>query len=300
MEVGIITRNPNSWSSSQLIKAFQSLGCNIVPFKFSDIVSFIGSKRIQLFVKDVELVDRFSAIVVRPFGRVSLDQAIFRIDLLYALQDHGVLVINSPSAIEKCVDKFRSLYILKLHGLPVPETIVSERPSQALKLIDRLRIEDVVIKPMFGSRGHGSTRVRVRDRDILWEVIRSMTFVRRTVYAQKFIPHKGVDIRVFVLGDRVLASMYRIAPEGGWKTNVARGGKPIAIDKLDPLVEDIAIKAAKTLECDVAGVDIASTAQGLYVFEVNSQPGWRGLQEAHPEINIAKEIARYIIDKVKK
>ncbi|MEM1646022.1 MAG: RimK family alpha-L-glutamate ligase [Ignisphaera sp.] len=300
MEVGIITRNPNSWSSSQLIKAFQSLGCNVVPFKFNDIVALIDSDRIKIFVKDIDLVERLSVVVIRPFGRVSLDQAIFRIDLLYALEDHGVSVVNKPSAIEKCVDKFRSLYLLKLHGIPVPKTIVSERPSQALKLIDSLGIHDVVIKPMFGSRGHGSTKVRVRDRDILWEVLRSMTFVRRTIYAQKFVPHKGVDIRAFVLGDRVLAAMYRIAPGGFWKTNVARGGKPIKIDKLDPAVEDIAVKAARILECDVAGVDIASTSQGLYVFEVNSQPGWRGLQEAHPEIDIAKEIARYIIEKAKK
>ncbi|MCC6016030.1 MAG: RimK family alpha-L-glutamate ligase [Desulfurococcaceae archaeon] len=298
MNIGIITRNPNSWSSSNLIKAFESLGHSVLPFKFSDIIAYISQNGLKLLVKGIDIVESLSAVVVRPFGRVSLDQAIFRIDLLYALQDHGVAVFNKPSAIEKCVDKFRSLYLLKMYGVPVPETLVTERCSLALRAVDMFRFKDVVIKPMFGSRGHGSARVR--DRDVLWEIIRSITFIRKTAYIQKFVPHKGVDIRVFVLGDRVLAAMYRIAPEGSWKTNIARGGKPSRIDKLDPLIEEVAVKAAKVLECDIAGVDIADTKEGIYVFEVNSQPGWRGLQEAFPEIDIAKEIAKYIVDKVKK
>jgi len=298
MIIGIITRNPNSWSSSHLIKAFESQGCTVLPFRFSDIVAYVARDKLKLFVKDMDIIENLTAVVVRPFGRVSLDQAIFRIDLLYAMQDYGLAVFNKPSAIEKCVDKFRSLYLLKMHRLPVPETLVTERCSLALRTVDMFGFKDVVIKPMFGSRGHGSTRVR--DKDILWEVIRSITFVRRTAYIQKFVPHKGVDIRVFVLGDRVLAAMYRVAPVGSWKTNIARGGKPSRIDKLDPSIEEIAIKAAKILDCDIAGVDIAETSQGVYVFEVNSQPGWRGLQEAFPEIDIAKEIASYIINKVKR
>lgn len=298
MIIGIITRNPNSWSSSHLIKAFQSQGCHVIPFRFNDIVAYVGRDKLKLFVRDMNIIDMLSAVVVRPFGRVGLDQAIFRIDLLYAMQDHGIAVFNKPSAIERCVDKFRSLYLLKMHGIPVPETLVAERCSCTLRAVERLGFNDVVIKPMFGSRGHGSARVR--DRDILWEIVRSVTFIRKTAYLQKFVPHRGVDIRVFVLGDRVLAAMYRRAPDGYWKTNIARGGRPARIDKLNSLVEEVAIKATKVLECDIAGVDIAETPQGLYVFEVNSQPGWRGLQETFPEINIAEEIAKYVIDKVKK
>ena len=298
--IGLITRNPNSWASSNLIRAFQSLGCRVKTFRFRDIVAYINGS-IKIFVDEENILEKLSAVVVRPFGRVSLDQAIFRIDLLYAIQEQGIPVFNRPEAIERCVDKFRALYILSQHGIPTPRTIVTERSSLAMRSISKLgETPYIVIKPMFGSRGHGSTRVRVRDRDVLWEIVRALTFTRHVAYLQEFIPHGGVDIRAFVLGDRVLAAMYRIAPRGEWKTNVARGGSPRRIDKLDPEAEEIAIKAAKILHCDIAGVDIAYANGKYYVFEVNSQPGWRGLQTAFPEIDIALEIAKYVVEKSKK
>uniref|UniRef100_A0A7C2VPE1 RimK family alpha-L-glutamate ligase n=1 Tax=Ignisphaera aggregans TaxID=334771 RepID=A0A7C2VPE1_9CREN len=300
MNIGIVTRNPGSFCSSQLIKAFQSLGHSVTTFRFGEVVALIDTDRLKLLVRGIDIIESLSAVVVRPFGRSSLDQAIYRIDLLYALQENGIAVFNKPSAIEKCVDKFRSLYTLKLYGIPVPLTIVAERSSLALRTVELLGLRDVVVKPMFGSRGHGSTMVRVWDRDVLWEVLRSMTFVRRTAYIQKFVPHGGTDMRVFVLGERALAAMYRIASGRSWKTNVARGGKPVKIAKLDPEIEDLAVKSAKVLGCEIAGVDIAQTNDGVYVFEVNSQPGWRGLQEAHPDIDIAREIALYIVDRVKR
>jgi RimK family alpha-L-glutamate ligase len=271
-----------------------------MPFRFSDIVAYVGEE-LKLLVHGIDIVKTLSAVVVRPFGRVSLDQAIFRIDLLYLIQDKGVRVFNRPEAIERCVDKFRAIALLHEAGVPVPKTVVTERSSLAMKHLELLgETPYIVIKPMFGSRGHGSTRVRLRDRDVLWEIVRSLTFTRHTAYLQEFIPHGGVDIRAFVLGDRVLAAEYRVAPPGQWKTNVARGGAPKRIDKLDPEAEEIAIKAAKVLQCDIAGVDIAYANGRYYVFEVNSQPGWRGLQSVFPEIDIALEIAKYIVEKVKK
>uniref|UniRef100_A0A7J2U3U1 RimK family alpha-L-glutamate ligase n=1 Tax=Ignisphaera aggregans TaxID=334771 RepID=A0A7J2U3U1_9CREN len=300
MIIGIVTRNPSSWASSNLVRAFEALGHKVLPFRFSDIVAHIGDK-LKLFVQGMNILETVSAIVVRPFGRVSLDQAIFRIDLLYAIQDNGIPVFNKPEAIEKCVDKFRALVTLLAAGIPVPKTLVTERSSLVLRALELLgKTPYVVIKPMFGSRGHGSTRIRLRDRDVLWEVVRALTFTRHTAYLQEFIQHRGVDIRAFVLGDRVLAAMYRVAPAGEWKTNVARGGLPKRIDRLDPVAEEIAVRAVKILHCDIAGVDLAYADGRYYVFEVNSQPGWRGLQTVFPEIDIAMEIAKYVVEKTKK
>ncbi len=300
MIIGVVTRNPSSWASANLIRAFEALNHRVVPFGFSDIVAHVGN-RLRLFVHGMDILETLSAIVVRPFGRVSLDQAIFRVDLLYAIQDHGVPVFNRPEAIEKCVDKFRSIVTLLSAGIPVPKTLVTERSSLALKSLELLgETPYLVVKPMFGSRGHGSTRIRVRDRDVLWEVVRALTFTRHTAYLQEFIQHRGVDIRAFVVGDRVLAAMYRVAPAGEWKTNVARGGSPKRIDRLDPVAEEMAIKAAKALHCDIAGVDLAYADGRYYIFEVNSQPGWRGLQAVFPEVDIAMEIAKYVVEKAKK
>ncbi|MEM4887828.1 MAG: RimK family alpha-L-glutamate ligase [Thermosphaera sp.] len=300
MNIGILTRNRNGWASRNLARAIESLGHNPFYFRFQDVLAFIDNDGLKILVNDTDLVKELSAVIVRPFGRVSLDQAIYRIDLLYALQEQGVSVFNKPSAIEKCVDKFRALYTLRNHGLPVPRTVVSERSILALRKIEHLGSKFVVLKPMFGSRGHGSARFILSDRDIIWEATRSLQFIRHTIYLQEFIEHGGEDIRVFVLGYRVLAAMVRRAPSGCWKTNIARGGIAIPIKKLDPEIEEIAIKAAEVLECEIAGVDIVKAKDSTYVLEVNSQPGWHGLQSVHPDIDIAMEIAKYVINKAKK
>jgi RimK family alpha-L-glutamate ligase len=297
--IGLLTRNPRGWASSELIKAIKSLGHEPFYFNFRDIAFFIDSDGSKALVRNVDLGKDLSAIIVRPFGRVSLDQAIFRLDVLYSLQDLGIPIFNKPSSIEKCVDKFRSLYTLKQHGVPVPKTLVTENSILALKHVENLDSKFAVLKPMFGSRGHGSTRFVLGDRDVMWEVLRTLQFTGHTIYLQQYIEHGGTDIRVFVLGYNVLASETRKAPSGAWKTNVAQGGIPIPLKKLDPEIEDLAIRAAKTLECEIAGVDIVQTKEGSYVLEVNSQPGWSGLQSVHPDINIALEISKYVISKAK-
>jgi len=298
MIIGILTRNPRGWASSRLAEAVESLGHKPFLFRFRDVVTIVGEGALRFIVDEVDLAKEVSAVIVRPFGRVSLDQAIYRIDLLYALEEQGVVVINKPSAIEKCVDKFRALYTLHVHGIPVAKTVVGESTRRILQAAADLGAHSVVVKPVFGSRGHGSTMVRLRDRDILWEVLRSMEFTRHVLYVQRFLPHGGRDIRVFVVGDQVIAAMYRVAP-GRWKTNVAQGAQPVGVRKLDPEVEDIALRAAKILGCEIAGVDIIPAEGRYYVSEVNSQPGWRGLQSV-TEKNIALEIAKYVVEKAKK
>lgn len=299
MIIGIITRNPNSWSSYNIIKAIEKLGHKPLPFKFKDIMAYIGKEDVKVYVGDVNIVEELSAIIVRPFGRVSLDQAIFRIDLLYALQELGIPIFNKPSTIEKCVDKFRALYTLKIHGIPVPKTIVTEKSSIALRNVDLLESQHIVIKPMFGSRGHGSTRIRLRDRDVLWEVVRSLTFTGHTIYMQEFLPHGGTDIRAFIIGGKVISAMYRRGPQNAWKTNIAQGATPQLIEKLDPKIEEIALKSTEILGCDIAGVDIVVIDNSPYILEVNSQPGWKGLQSV-TNVDIAMEIAKYVVEKAKK
>ncbi len=299
MRIGVITRNPQSFATSRLIKALEDLGQEVISFRFNDIVTYIGNE-VKLLVQGINITKELAAVVVRPLGRASLDQALLRIDLLYALQESGIRVFNRPEAIEKCSDKFRSLYTLRMNGVPVPTTIVTERSSLAMKSLDLLNSEAIVIKPMFGSRGHGSAMIRKKERDVLWELVRSLTYHRHVTYLQEFIRHGGVDLRIFVLGNQVLAAMYRKAPPSTWKTNIAQGGAPIRVDKLDPEVEAVALKAASILRCDIAGVDIAVVNGRPVVFEVNSQPDWRGLQSVYPDKDIAFEIAKYIVDSIKR
>ncbi len=285
--IGILTRNPKGFGSSSLFEAAKKKGLNPFYFGFRDIVARVGMEP-PIQVKGLP-ANEIQSIIVRPIGRSSLDQAIFRLDILYTMNDLGVNVINKPSAIEKSLDKYRSLYLLHKGGIPVPETVVLEDPSLAYEVMRIM--PDIVLKPVFGSRGHGSTRIS--DRDVAWNILREQAFFRHVIYMQKFIPHKRRDIRAFVVGGEVVAAMIRESPDS-WKTNVAIGAKPKPI-KLGGELENLAIKSTKVLGCEVAGVDILLSENGdAYVLEVNSQPGWRGLQSV-TQVNIADRIIDYII-----
>jgi RimK family alpha-L-glutamate ligase len=214
-------------------------------------------------------------------------------DVLYRLQRLGFYVLNPPEAIEHCVDKYDILAILEENGVPVPRTAVTENVDEALRAFNDLG-GDVVVKPLFGSRGIGATRVK--DLEIAHTIFRSITFYHGVIYIQEFVHHGFSDIRAFIVGDRVVAAMRRVA--NSWKTNYSQGARPQPI-KLDKTLEDLAVKSAKLIECKIAGVDILESPRGPLVVEVNSQPGWRGLQSV-TNVNIADEIVTFLLSELKR
>jgi ribosomal protein S6--L-glutamate ligase len=137
---------------------------------------------------------------------------------------------------------------------------------------------DVVIKPLFGSLGHGM--IRVSEPELARRVLRPLDQVGSVFYVQRAIDHGGRDVRAFVVGGRVLGAIERRAPAGEWRTNVAIGGTAHAID-LHSEMEQMALRAAAVVGADYAGVDLLPSRDGrVFVLEVNGIPGWQGLQEA--------------------
>jgi RimK family alpha-L-glutamate ligase len=266
---------------------------NITPvcFSYRQLIARVKYKP-EASVDETNLLQDLSALITRPIGRGSLEEIIFRMDLLHRLERLGMLIINPPLSIERSVDKYYTLALLEDHGLPVPRTAVTESHEQALKCFHELG-GDVVVKPLFGSRGVGSTRIS--DPDVAARIFRTVSFYHGVLYLQEFIPHGVSDIRAFVVGDRVIASMNRIAET--WKTNVSLGAKPVSTN-LDEKLENLAVEAAEVIGCKVTGVDILEGPKGPVVIELNSQPGWRGLQSV-TETNIADEIIEYILSELK-
>jgi RimK family alpha-L-glutamate ligase len=174
------------------------------------------------------------------------------------------------------VDKFYTTTLLHDAGLPTPETVICERVDEAVAAVEAMG--DVVIKPIFGSLGHGM--IRVSEPELARRVLRPLDQVRSVFYVQRTIDHGGRDVRAFVIGGRVLAAIERRAPDGDWRTNVAIGGTARAID-LTPEMEQMALRAAAVVGADYAGVDLLPSRDGsIFVLEVNGIPGWQGLQEA--------------------
>jgi RimK family alpha-L-glutamate ligase len=292
LKVGIATRNRNSWSSTQLQDALAKRKIPYVCFSFPHIVARVGYKPYAK-VDETRILEDLDALIIRPIGRGSLEEIVFRMDLLYRLERLGLLVINPPEAIEHCVDKYDILAILEDNGVPVPRTAVTENVEEALKAFHELG-EDVVIKPLFGSRGVGATRVT--DQEVAHTVFRSITFYHGVIYIQEFVPHGFSDIRAFVIDNRVVAAMRRVA--NSWKTNYSQGARPQPIS-LDGELEELAVKSAKLIGCKIAGVDILESPKGPVVVEVNSQPGWRGLQMV-TRVNIADEIVDFVVSELEK
>ena len=292
MKIGVLTKNPESWHSKQLEKAI--IKNNTIPFffQFTEITAKIEEK-LQIYARNTNIIEEIPAVIVRPIGRGSLEEIIFRLDVLHSLEKSGTLIINPPKAIEISVDKYYSLNLLRQSGISVPRTIATENFEEALRAFKELG-GDVVVKPLFGSRGVGSTRVS--DSEIATRIFRALTYNHEVIYLQEYIEHGFSDIRAFVIGEQVVASMRREAQT--WKTNVSLGAKPKPV-KLDSELEDLAIKASRIIGCKVAGVDIVESRKGPLIVEINSQPGWRGLQTV-TKVNIADEIVKYVISELKR
>jgi len=291
LKLGIMTRDEDGWCSTQLRKAMEKQNITPVCFSYRPVIGRVNCTPVAS-VNEIDILQELDAMITRPIGRGSLEEILFRMNLLHKLERSGMLIINPPLAIERSVDKYCSLTLFQEKGLPVPRTAVTESHDEALKCFHELG-GDVVVKPLFGSRGVGATRIT--DPDIAARAFRTISFHHGVLYLQEFVNHGGSDIRAFVIGDRVVAAMRRVS--ANWKTNVSLGAKPLPLN-LSAELENLAVKAAKVIGCKVTGVDLIEGPDGPLVIELNSQPGWRGLQSV-TEINIADEIISYILSELK-
>jgi RimK family alpha-L-glutamate ligase len=230
----------------------------------------------------------YDAVVVRTMPPGSLEQVVFRMDLLHRARAAGVTVLNPPAALEACVDKYLATAKLAAAGLPVPPTVACQTADDALEAFHALG-GDVVVKPLFGSEGRGM--VRVSDPELAWRTFRTLERTAAVLYLQQFVAHPGWDLRVLMLGGRVLAGMRRHARDD-WRTNVAQGGRAEAVTPTAD-EERLAVRAAAAVGAEFAGIDLLPTTDGYVVLEVNAVPGWRALAPACG-VDVAAAVVRYL------
>ncbi len=237
----------------------------------------------------------YEGVLVRTMPPGSLEQVIFRMDVLHRLQGEGIRVLNPPAAVEACVDKYVTTTRLAAAGLLVPPTIVCQDADAALEAFETLG-GDVVLKPLFGSEGRGM--MRITDRELAWRTFRTLERLQSVLYLQRFIHHPGWDLRAFVLGSRAIAAMRRRS-NGGWRTNVAQGGSGEPVD-LAPVEKQLALRAADAAGACVAGVDLLPGPAGeMYVLEVNAVPGWRALS-AVTEVDVAALVLQFLAEEYRR
>lgn len=280
------------WHVQDLLRAAKVVGVRLDPTPFPKVVGRVGQgvHRVEAGGLDLGSVD---GVLVRMMPPGSLEQVVFRMDALHRLEAQGVPVLNPPRAVEAAVDKYLATALLASAGLPVPATWVGESAAEAMAAFEALG-RDVVVKPLFGSEGRGL--VRASDPELALRAFRSLERLGCVLYVQEYVGNPGYDIRVFVLGGRVLGSIRRTARAGEWRTNVAVGGRPEAFDP-SPEVEQLALRAAAAVGAIMAGVDLLpdDARGGWTVLEVNAVPGWKALA-GETGVDVAAEILAHLRD----
>ena len=282
------------WHTDELLRALAARGHTGTVVPYESLVARIAPRTTTGSLSaDSQQMLSAPAVLARIIPNGSLEQIIYRVDALHWLEERGVRVMNSPRAIERCVDKFYTSALLHEAGLDTPETVVCERIDDAMAAVREMG--DVIVKPLFGSMGHGM--VRVSDPETAFRVFRALELARTVFYLQRIVEHAGCDVRAFVVGNRVIAGIERRARDGGWRTNISLGGEARAID-LPSAWSELALTAARAVGADYAGVDLLPASDGtIHVLEVNGIPGWSGAQKA-TSVDIAGAIVDHLIGTV--
>ncbi len=271
------------WHVEQTLAAFRALGATPVAVR-------LAACRIDTTRPGGLAIPGFHALpdlaIVRAIGDGSLEAITMRLGVLHALEALGVPLVNGARAIERCTDKSMASFLLARAGLPAPQTFATQSLAQARDVARRECAKGpLVMKPLFGAQGWG-LRLIQKDSDIP-----SLEDARGVFYLQRFIgpsrpPYE--DMRILVSRGAVVAAMKRRSSH--WITNVRQGAKPVAAE---PTREEreMALAASQAMGTIVAGVDLITNVDGgPMVLEVNSMPGWSGLQRT-AAFSIAERLA---------
>ena len=262
--------SPESWYFKDLCRAADGR-YDLAPLPFRRLQSGLDNAGVSVSSGNEDL-GAYHAVLVRTMPPGSLEQVVFRMDALAALQAEGTCVVNPPKALEAAVDKYLATLLLRRAGLDVPRTIAAQGANEAMVAFSELG-GDVVIKPLFGGEGRGIARLA--DEALAERAFKMLEQLGGLIYLQEFVPHAGYDLRLFVVGNRVLGM--RRSNDRDWRTNVSRGATTEALVVEDRLAE-IARRAARAIGAPLAGVDLLPTLDGrLLALEVNAVPGWKAL-----------------------
>ena len=215
----------------------------------------------------------------------------FNLSVLRQFERLNVLTLPNSQAIEQSKDKLYANQILAQAGLPIPKTMLTRFPCKA-ELVEKVVGFPCVLKVITGSHGAGVYLCEDAKRfEDLSELIHSIDG-KTSMIIQEYISHsKGRDLRVIVIGGRVVGAMERTATDGSFKANISRGGEG-KVYEVDDEMEMLAIQVAKVLDLDIAGVDLLFHPDGYKICEANSSPGFKGFEKALG-INIPQKVFDY-------
>lgn len=287
----VVLLGAGGWHGRRLLDACAAQGLVAAPLPFAAGELAVGTGRASLRLDGLEELPK--AVLVRTIPAGTFEQVTLRLGLLHALEAAGVVVLNPPRAIERCVDKAATSFHLARAGLPTPPTWAVERPERARAILaaEAAAGHAVVLKPLFGAQGKGLRLLRGPAELPDGVEVAGVWYLQR--YVEPARPFE--DFRVLVAGPRALAAMRRRSAR--WPTNVHQGGVPEPV-AADGELARLAVAAAAAVGADHAGVDLIADRDGrLLVLEVNSMPAWQGLQSVTP-VDIAAALVERVARRI--
>jgi len=290
MKIAILSRNPRLYSTRRIREAAAARG-HIV--KTLDILRFTISLEEEF--PDLRYNGRPLSSYDAVIPRIGASVTYFGNAVVRQFEQMEVFCANSSLGIAISRDKLRALQVLSKHDIGIPPTEFARRREDVLPAIERVGGAPVIIKLLEGTQGVGV--ILAESAKVAEAIVETLQSARQNVLIQKFVAEsKGKDLRAFVVGDRVVAAMRRVAQGSEFRSNVHRGGSAEPVT-LSEKYEETALRAAQIMGLRIAGVDMLEGADGPQIMEVNSSPGLEGIESA-TGIDIAGEIIEMIEDRI--
>lgn len=294
MRIAILSNGPGNYSTKRLKEEAIKHGHDVKIIKYRDCYASIEKNNPTVSYRGEDL-SNFDAII----PRIASNMTKYGTAIVRQLEMQGVYTVSSSIAITRSRDKLRSLQLLAKAGVGIPKTVFSRNTTDIDDLIDKVGGMPVIIKLASGTHGNGV--VLAETKKAAKSVLQALYLHNEdgtNVLIQEFVKESaGTDIRAFVVGGRVVASMKRQSLDDDFRSNLHKGGEGTAI-KLTDEEKKMAIKAAKAMGLNIAGVDLMRSERGPLILEVNASPGF-GIEKVTGR-NVAEKIIEYVEQNAKR
>lgn len=286
MNIAILSLNDELYSTRRLVEEGEKRGHCITVVDYLSCYVNITPSGAHVYYKGEKLTN-FDAII----PRISAKRTFYGTAIVRQLETKGMYCINSALSITRARDKLRSLQLLCRKGIGMPITSFAHQSRDISALIKMVGGPPVVIKLLEGTQGVGV--VLAESYTAASSVMQTLMGLNANIIVQEFISEaNGEDLRCFIIGNKIVASMLRKAQSGEFRANVHQGGSTHSV-KLDAAEKETALKASKIIGLNLAGVDILRSKRGPLVLEVNASPGLEGIEAATGK-NVAGMIYAHI------
>ncbi len=287
MDIGLLSVSINVYSTKRIADEAENLGHYIELIDHTKCSVKLGSGNPMVYYRNEDVTNAFDAIIPRIGAKVTKHGAA----IVKQFEMNGIFSTARSLSITRARNKVRTLQILARKHIPIPETLFSINPDDVEEQIELLGGPPVIIKLQEGTQGNGV--ILAESKKSAKSIIDTLYKMDTSILIQKYIEESnGEDIRIFVVGQKIVASMKRTSAIGEFRSNVHHGG---ITEVIEPTAKEkhIALNATKHLGLGVAGVDLIRSKKGPLLIEVNASPGLEGIEGA-TGINVAREIIQFV------